>query len=87
MPGVGSCLTDRAYAAGNQPAGASAVDERPRPPRREHSGSLKAIQARQLQVHVRGVLMMDPQVIAADPRDERRDNPVLHSGASICVFR
>ena len=46
-------LTDRALAAGDSPAGARVVDERPCPPGHKHSASLKATTARQLQALVR----------------------------------
>ncbi len=46
-------LTDRAYAAGDSRAGARVVDEQSVPARAQHSASLKAITARQLQALVR----------------------------------
>src|SRR5437879_12465383 len=46
-------LTDRAEAAGDSPAGARVWDEVRAPPGAQHSVSLKAITARQLQALVR----------------------------------
>src|SRR6266550_5242032 len=46
-------LTDRAYAAGDPPAGARPWDEVRAPPGAQHSASLRAITARQLQALVR----------------------------------
>src|SRR5205823_2617775 len=47
------CLTDRAYAAGDSPAGARPWDEVRAPPGAQHSGSFRTISARQLQALVR----------------------------------
>jgi hypothetical protein len=47
------CLTDRALAAGDSPAGAREVDDSPCPPGHNHSASLRPISAHQLQAHVR----------------------------------
>src|SRR5256885_11719005 len=52
-PAPVGCLTGRAYTAGDPPAGARPWDEVRAPPGAQHSDSLKAITARQLQALVR----------------------------------